>query len=248
MNDSIHASNTTVLTRAATQEHYSDAAPARGSREFYLKVKRGMDFAIALGSLLLLSPVLLVIASAIKLDSRGPAVFAQERVGWDRRRRQPKTFMVFKFRSMVNNADQKVHEKLVQEWIQGQRGASGSGESSELVKLAKDSRVTRVGKFLRRTSLDELAQLFNVLKGDMSLVGPRPVPLYEVAEYEPWHLRRLHATPGITCLWQVEGRGVSSIDEMVRLDIEYIERQSLRLDVELLLKTIPVVLSGRGAV
>ena len=117
-----------------------------------------------------------------------------------------------------------------------------------MAKLANDGRVTRIGRILRKTSLDELPQLWNVIKGDMSLVGPRPVPLYEVAEYWPWQMQRLEATPGITGLWQVTGRGIVTADEMIDLDIEYIKRQTLWVDLKIMLLTVPAVMSGRGAV
>jgi lipopolysaccharide/colanic/teichoic acid biosynthesis glycosyltransferase len=171
-------------------------------------------------------------------------IFKHERMGYDWRRRQSKTFKMHKFRSMFHNCDQSPHEQHVRDWIRGQ---NVSERNSGLVKLTRDSRVTRVGRFLRKTSIDELPQLWDVLRGEMSMVGPRPVPLYEVGEYAPWHRGRLEATPGITCFWQVEGRGQVGVDEMVQMDLEYIERRSIWIDIKILLKTIPVVLSGRGA-
>ncbi|MDP8923309.1 MAG: sugar transferase [Chloroflexota bacterium] len=213
-------------------------------------VKRCLDVALTIVALILLAPLLLVIALLIKLDSAGPAVFVQERVGARRRTKdgrmvwEIRNFSVYKFRSMVHNADESVHQAYIKAWIDGQAAAAHQGVT---FKLTKDPRVTRVGRILRKTSLDELPQLFNVLKGDMSLVGPRPVPTYEVAEYQDWHRERLAALPGITGLWQVKGRCQVSFEEMIRMDIDYVRSRSLWLDVKLLFLTIPAVLSGRGA-
>jgi lipopolysaccharide/colanic/teichoic acid biosynthesis glycosyltransferase len=142
---------------------------------------------------------------------------------------------------MTQNADQSLHQTHIQAYVEERL------DTTRIVKLTDDPRVTRVGRILRRTSLDELPQLLNVLKGDMSLVGPRPVPIYEAAAYADWHRERLAALPGITGLWQVDGRGRVSFTEMVRMDIAYVRNQSLLLDIKLLLSTIPAVLSGRGA-
>jgi lipopolysaccharide/colanic/teichoic acid biosynthesis glycosyltransferase len=213
----------------------------------YFRIKRAMDLVLSFALLLLLSPLLLVIAVLIKLDSRGPVIFTQKRMGYHWPTQEVRPFIFCKFRSMYHNCDQRVHIEHIRDWIQGQKRAQQSGDHIELIKLTDDERVTRVGRILRKTSLDELPQLWNVLKGEMSLVGPRPVPLYEVAEYQPWHMRRLKATPGITGLWQIKGRGEMSIDEMVCLDLEYINKQSLWLDLKILFLTIPAVMSGHGA-
>jgi len=216
----------------------------------YHGAKACLDMAAAVVLLLLLAPVLAVIAIAIKLDSPGPVIFVQERVGARRRSENGKvsweirTFPVYKFRSMVCDADQSVHEAYVKAWVDSQVEAAGDGPK---FKLTNDPRVTWVGWFLRKSSLDELPQLVNVLRGEMSLVGPRPVPTYEVAEYQGWHYERLAALPGITGLWQVRGRGNVSFDEMIRMDIDYVYRKSLLLDITILLQTIPAVVSGRGA-
>ena len=215
-----------------------------GDRSRYYLIKRAFDLVFSVAGLLVLSPVLILVAVLIKLDSAGPVIFRQERVGYDWRRRRQTTFMVCKFRSMNDNCDQSLHQELVRDWIRNRKGAEGHTES---VKLSNDRRITRIGQFIRKTSIDELPQLWNVMMGEMSLVGPRPVPLYEVAEYDAWHMRRLDAVPGITGPWQVKGRGLTSVDGMALMDIEYVERQSLKLDLEILLRTIPVVLSGRGA-
>jgi lipopolysaccharide/colanic/teichoic acid biosynthesis glycosyltransferase len=213
--------------------------------------KRCMDVALAALALVVLSPLLLLIAILIKLDGPGPLIFAQERVGARRRSRggrttwEIRTFRVYKFRTMVHNADQSLHQAYVKAFVDGRLAAADV--TGATFKLTNDPRVTRVGRILRRTSLDELPQLVNVLKGDMSLVGPRPVPTYEVAEYQPWHRERLAALPGITGLWQVSARCQVSFEDMIRLDIEYVRNWSLWRDVRILLLTIPAVLSGRGA-
>jgi exopolysaccharide biosynthesis polyprenyl glycosylphosphotransferase len=197
--------------------------------------KRIMDIVLASIMLVAALPVMLLLAMAIKLDSPGPIIFRQTRVGRGGRR-----FTFYKFRSMYHNSDPQVHQQFVRNLING-------NHSGKIYKLAEDKRITRVGRFLRRTSLDELPQLWNVLKGDMSLVGPRPPIPYEVAEYKEWHKQRLTVTPGLTGLWQVTARSSVSFDEMVALDLEYVRRQSLALDIKILLLTIPAVLSGRGA-
>lgn len=194
---------------------------------------------------------MLLIAAAIKLDSHGPALFVQERVGarpraeHGRVRWEVRTFRLYKFRSMVTNADQSTHQEHVRAFVRGH--IDGAQGGSARFKLANDPRVTRVGRLLRRTSLDELPQIINVLKGEMSLVGPRPVPPYEVAEYQPADAERLMALPGITGLWQVSGRADVSFVEMMRMDRQYVRARSLWLDLKILGATIPAVLSGRGA-
>lgn len=223
------------------------AAIVQHDKRLYFRIKRVMDIVLSFIFLILLSPVLFLIALLVKVDSPGPVVFAQERTGYDWRSRKRRNFILYKFRSMCQNCDQSVHQEHVKERIRGQKRAKGSSDDRRLAKLTNDGRATRVGRILRRTSLDELPQLWNVLKGEMSLVGPRPVPLYEVDAYETWHKQRLEATAGITGLWQVKARGRATVDEMARLDIEYINHQSLLLDLKILLLTIPAVISGRGA-
>ncbi|NIP28000.1 MAG: sugar transferase [Phycisphaerae bacterium] len=217
----------------------------------YFYSKRGLDVVLATLLLIILLPFLIFIAILIRLDSSGPILYVQKRVGVRRRRSKNgetiweiRNFPFYKFRSMIHNADQSVHQKHIKAFVNGNLNTA---EANGQVKLVHDSRVTRVGRIIRTTSLDELPQLINVLKGDMSLVGPRPVPTYEVAEYEAWHYTRLAALPGITGLWQVKGRGVVTFEEMIQMDLEYIHNQSLRSDLKILLLTIPVVLSGRGA-
>ncbi len=197
------------------------------------------------------APALVVIAVAIKIDSRGPAVFTQERAGSKRVTRrgqtwwEPRSFRCYKFRSMKVSSDDSTHKEYISRFVQGRINGGAPGRDG--FKIRHDDRVTRVGRILRRTSLDELPQLINVLKGDMSLVGPRPVPLYEVAEYDPWHYERLAARPGITGIWQVHGRGRVSFAEMMQMDIDYVRRPSLSVDMKLLLLTLPAVINGKGA-
>jgi lipopolysaccharide/colanic/teichoic acid biosynthesis glycosyltransferase len=185
-------------------------------------------------------PVLLCVAAAVKLTSKGPVFFRQQRVG-----EAGEPFTMFKFRTMQVNADHRIHQEYVEKFIQNQAATSGK---DAVFKLVNDPRVTSVGDFLRRSSLDELPQFWNVLRGDMSLVGPRPPLPYEVARYKRWHRRRvLEAKPGITGLWQVTGRSRTTFDEMVRLDLRYARTRSVWNDLHILLATPKAVLSGKGA-
>lgn len=183
---------------------------------------------------------MLAIALAIKATSPGPAILVQERVG-----KGGKIFAFYKFRSMYNHSDHSRDEQYARNYIHGNHHVAAP--RGGVFKPANDHRITPMGRWLRKTSLDELPQLFNVLKGDMSLVGPRPSMPYEVDAYKPRHFRRLEVLPGITGLAQIKGRSSLTFKEIVSIDIEYIERRSLLLDLEILLKTLPVVLSGRGA-
>jgi len=210
--------------------------PLLGTREPVLRdwqvlLKRVMDVLIASLVLVVFSPVLLIIAVAIRLDSPGPAIFKQRRVG-----RNGIEFTCFKFRSMFCDAESRV--ALLRE----QNEATGP-----LFKMRNDPRRTRVGRILRRFSLDELPQFWNVLRGEMSTIGPRPALPAEVKEYAPWHHRRLEVPPGVTGLWQVSGRSDLTFDEMVLLDVYYIENWSPFLDLRILLKTIPTAILGSGA-
>lgn len=202
-------------------------------------LRRLLDLTVAGLTIVLLSPLLIAVAIAIRLDSSGPALFRQRRVGYGERE-----FTVFKFRSMRLDADPGGHRDYVTNLIKG-RAANGGREN--LYKLAVDDRITPVGRWIRRWSLDELPQLLNVLAGDMSLVGPRPAIPYEVAEYPRWYLDRFAVKPGLTGLWQVSGRNERTYEEMVRLDIEYAERRSLLLDLSILARTPFTVLARRGA-
>jgi len=208
-------------------------------------LKRGLDIIGSIAGILLLSPLMLITALAIRLTSPGPAIFKQVRLGI---RGTP--FSFYKFRSMYWNTDDQIHRQYVSKLIQGDdREEVNQGEKDKpLYKIRHDPRVTRIGRIIRKTSIDELPQLFNVLIGDMSLVGPRPPLPYEVEKYQPWHLRRTtEMKPGITGLWQVEGRSRTSFDDMVRLDLQYIQNWSLMLDVKILIKTVKVVLRSTGA-
>ncbi|MCB0194325.1 MAG: sugar transferase [Anaerolineae bacterium] len=224
---------------------------ASNDYDSYYYIKRNMDTLLASLALIFLSPVMIIIAVLIKLDSRGAVLFTQERVGARRYFKngrvvwQVQKFRVYKFRTMVQNADSSLHQEYIKAFIEG--NAEPAGPDGKVYKLTNDPRVTGVGKFLRKTSLDELPQLFNVLLGEMSLIGPRPVPVYEYERYEAWHRERLAALPGITGFWQVSGRCQVSFEEMIRMDIEYVRHQTLWLDLKILLWTIPAVVSGRGA-
>jgi len=214
------------------------------TRADYLLVKRGLDIIGAVVLLVLLSPLLLLIACAIKLYSPGPTLFVQERVGYDGATGQTRLFKLYKFRSMHVNADPEVHLQHMRNLILNKEAPAGPHATQ---KLVGDRRITGVGRLLRRSSLDELPQLVNVLRGEMSLVGPRPALPYEVACYEEWHKSRLQVKPGLTGLWQIEGRCRVSFDEGVRMDIYYIEHMSLALDLKILLLTPWAALSGKGA-
>ena len=221
-------------------------------QHWYRRIKRVSDVALSLIALILLSPLLLIIAIAIKLDSPGPVIFRQQRVRGDQDPQdlhpEKRVFTFYKFRSMRKDADQNTHRKYVTELINGNHKAANNGDKkAPIYKMTRDRRVTRVGRVLRRTSLDELPQLLNVLKGAMSLVGPRPALPYEVAQYQDWHRERLSVTPGITGLWQISGRSQLTFKEMAALDIEYAQRRSLELDLIILVKTMPAVLSSKGA-
>jgi lipopolysaccharide/colanic/teichoic acid biosynthesis glycosyltransferase len=187
---------------------------------------------------------MLATAIAVAASSPGPIIFKQKRVG-----RHGKPFVFYKFRSMQHNNDDRIHQEFVTSLIKGEHEQVDQGDGVKpLYKLKADPRITPVGRVIRKTSLDELPQLFNVLKGDMSLVGPRPPLPYEVEKYQSWHLRRiLEARPGITGLWQVEGRSKTTFDEMVRLDLRYTRLCSLALDLKLLALTVRAVVKDEGA-
>jgi len=190
-----------------------------------------------------LSPVFAVIAVCVKLTSEGPIIFRQRRLG-----QFGKSFEFLKFRSMYANNDFTLHQTFIKDVIHGSYDGNAAGTSAPVYKMTDDPRITPLGRFLRRTSLDELPQFVNVLKGDMSLVGPRPPLAYEYQEYAVWHRRRiLEAKPGLTGLWQVRGRSRVRFDDMVRLDLQYVRNWSLRLDVEILLQTPGAVLFGRDS-
>ena len=204
-------------------------------------VKRTFDLIISALTIALLLPIWVLIALLIKLDSKGPVFYTQERVGMDGR-----LFLLYKFRTMKAGADSEVHREYQRAFIAGRAEANLGNEHKPAYKLLADPRITRVGKLLRRISLDEVPQLLNVLAGDMSLVGPRPPIPYEVEAYELWHRKRLDMKPGLTGLWQVSGRNRLPFEEMVRLDLFYIENWSLLLDLKIILRTGFVMLGGEG--
>ena len=204
-------------------------------------VVRALDLGLALVVLLLATPLLAVIALAVRLESPGGAIFRQRRLG-----REGRTFVVNKFRTMRADADERVHRDYVHTLISGEQVAVSDGRRS-LYKLAVDDRITRVGRLLRKLSLDELPQLWNVVRGEMSLVGPRPVIAYEADEYPAAWRRRFAVKPGVTGLWQVSGRNERTYEEMVELDLEFVRRYSVWLYVTILARTVWVVLAGRGA-
>jgi lipopolysaccharide/colanic/teichoic acid biosynthesis glycosyltransferase len=230
--------------RASNPTLYPDLlSQDRGTRSL-LRIKQTMDITSSALLLMLCSPLLSVIALAIKASSKGPVLFRQQRVG-----QYGRNFTFLKFRSMHIDNDQSIHQEYVTKLIAGEaERQSTNGNGTGAYKLTNDRRVTRVGKFLRRTSLDELPQLLNVLKGDMSLVGPRPAIPYELAAYQTWHRRRiLEVKPGITGLWQVTGRSSVKFDEMVRLDLRYATSWSPWLDFQILMRTPRAVIGGAGA-
>jgi lipopolysaccharide/colanic/teichoic acid biosynthesis glycosyltransferase len=203
----------------------------------YRIAKRALDISASGLALLVASPVMAVIVAAVRLESPGPILFRQERIGLGGR-----PFTVFKFRSMDAAADEEEHRAYVSRLLRGDP-ADATGDTWQ--PIAADRRVTRVGSFLRRSHLDELPQLLNIMRGEMSLVGPRPPIPYEVELYEAWHLRRLSVLPGLTGLWQATAWGRLSFDEGVRLDIEYVERRSFGLDLWILLRTAWQIVTGR---
>ena len=198
---------------------------------FYEVIKRVIDVVCSFVGVLVLSPLFVVIAIIIKFTSKGPVFFSQKRVG-----RDGKEFKMYKFRSMVVNAEE-LKEKL----------AAQNEMSGPMFKMKDDPRVTKVGKFIRKTSIDELPQLFNVLKGDMSLVGPRPSLPKEVAQFEDWMYRRLEVKPGLTCYWQVSGRNNIDFEDWMKLDIRYVEERNLWIDIKLIFKTVGVLFGDKNA-
>jgi len=229
--------------RASNPALYPDLEKRHKTNRFGRTSKRAIDVFGSLWLLVLLSPVFLMITAAIKLTSRGPVLFRQKRIG---EHGTPFTFL--KFRSMYVNNDSSEHREYVRKLIAGQAEKKAAGGGGAVFKLTNDPRITPVGRFLRRASLDELPQLINVLCGEMSLVGPRPPLPYEVEAYATWHRRRLlEAKPGITGLWQVHGRSRVEFDEMVRLDLRYARECSPLLDLKILLQTPKAVIGGDGA-
>lgn len=200
--------------------------------QVYLFLKRSLDILASLAGLIVLSPLFLIVALAIKIeDPKGSVFFSQQRCGKDN-----KLFPMYKFRSMVSNAEELLEELKEMNEMDG-----------PVFKIKEDPRITKVGKFIRKTSIDELPQLLNVLKGDMSLVGPRPAIPHEVAEYNEYQIQRLLVKPGLTCIWQVSGRNTIGFDEWVEMDLEYIKTRSFLLDVKLIFKTVGVLFGDDNA-
>lgn len=224
-------------------------------RESYYVFKRVLDIVIASLMLLFLSPIFILIALTIVLYSPGPVFFVQERVGAKRQRCGNRTywqrvnFRCYKFRTMRIDTDSSLHQAYMRALIENNEEEMQrlQGQDTKIRKLIRDPRITRPGKILRKLSLDELPQLLNVLWGDMSMVGPRPAIPYEVELYKSWYLRRLEAQPGITGLQQVIARSTFDFDQQMRLDIQYVEKQSLWLDLKIMLKTPLVIISTKGA-
>jgi lipopolysaccharide/colanic/teichoic acid biosynthesis glycosyltransferase len=222
---------------------YPDLSRKKTSRKLALGFKRAIDIAGSAFALILLAPLFGLIALAIKLTSEGPVLFSQERLGHN-----GKKFKFLKFRSMQKDCDSRIHQEYVTKFIAGQVSGQNGNGAAPTFKIQSDPRVTAIGSILRKTSLDELPQLWNVLVGEMSLVGPRPPLAYEFKAYDVWHRRRvLEIKPGITGLWQVEGRSRIHFDEMVRLDLRYARGWSLWLDLKILLRTPAAVVFGNGA-
>jgi lipopolysaccharide/colanic/teichoic acid biosynthesis glycosyltransferase len=221
----------------------------------YYAAKRMLDIILAGTAMFFLAPLFVLLAVLVKLDSPGPAFFVQKRVGARRVVRCGRAvwekieFPCYKFRTMVVNADPAIHKAYVQALIHNdqEKMAEIQGQDTQIRKLVSDPRITRMGKFLRKTSLDELPQLINVLRGEMSLVGPRPAIAYEVDVYQTWHLERLQALPGLTGLQQVVARCTTDFDEQVKLDVEYVQHQSFWLDLWIIIMTPITVLKGKGA-
>jgi lipopolysaccharide/colanic/teichoic acid biosynthesis glycosyltransferase len=222
---------------------YPEMQKREEKKKVSLTVKRCIDILGSSMALVCGAPILGAIAVAIKVSSKGPILFKQERLG-----QYGKTFTVLKFRSMRTDCDARIHEQYVQQFIAGQVADNSNATDKTVFKIQADPRITSIGKFLRKTSLDELPQFWNVLRGDMSLVGPRPPIAYEYKAYEVWHRRRvLEIKPGITGLWQVEGRSRTRFDDMVRLDLKYARTWSVWLDLKILAQTPGAVIQGEGA-
>jgi lipopolysaccharide/colanic/teichoic acid biosynthesis glycosyltransferase len=230
-------------SRQSNPTLYPDLSKRDEAKKGFSATKRFMDVVGSAVALIVLSPVLLIIAAVIKLTSPGPVFFRQKRVG-----QHGASFVFLKFRSMNANNDSSAHKKYVEQLISGKADRKpSSGDAAGVFKMTDDPRITKIGAFLRRTSLDELPQFINVLSGEMSLVGPRPPIDYEVAAYDIWHRRRvLEAKPGITGLWQVHGRSRVTFDEMVRLDLHYAKTWSPWMDIKIMFRT-PGAMFGAGA-
>ena len=223
--NTVHSTNINLLETKVLD--YLSEKRKRG----YLLLKRFFDVFLSVLGVIVLSPLLLIVTAVIKLDSPGKAIYIQERVGKD-----GKKFKMYKFRSMCVDAEKKQDELQALNEVDG-----------PVFKIAKDPRVTRVGKFIRKCSIDELPQLFNIIKGEMSIVGPRPPLPKEVEQYTPYQKLRLRVAPGLTCYWQISGRSDMTFDKWIQLDLMYITNRNLWVDFCIVLKTIPAVLGHKGA-
>ena len=232
-----------VRAEAASLESKPLSIAGPRDKRTSVSMKRGLDIAGSSLGIVILSPLFLAVGLIVKLTSRGPVLFKQERVGY-----LGKTFVFYKFRTMEVSQSFNIHFTFVKDFISGKGCARKDGGDAPVYKIVNDPRVTRFGRFLRRSSLDELPQLFNVLKGEMSLVGPRPPIPYEWDMYQEWHrLRLIEAKPGITGLWQILGRSSTTFDEMVRLDLKYARTRTFALDVKLIFLTLWRVATAKGA-
>jgi exopolysaccharide biosynthesis polyprenyl glycosylphosphotransferase len=212
-------------------DFYITTSPGTGE-DWHLAIKRALDILASSSLIVLLTPLMVGVAVAIKLTSEGPIFFPQDRIGLNKRR-----FRIYKFRTMVPDAEKLIASLVTRNEVSG-----------PVFKMKNDPRITSIGRFLRRSSIDELPQLLNVLKGDMSLVGPRPLPVRDYEGFnEDWQRRRFSVKPGITCLWQINGRSGISFDQWMLLDLQYMDEWSLWLDFKILAKTVPAVLKGSGA-
>jgi lipopolysaccharide/colanic/teichoic acid biosynthesis glycosyltransferase len=243
-----------ALPATPTTKHQIDVIGEVKQHELFFVMKRIMDTLLAGLALIVFAPLVALIAVAIRLDSDGPALFKQERLGTKRVYRngkwvwEIKPFTMYKFRTMYQNAPSALHQEFVQAYIRNDVEAMKRINSgSETFKLARDPRITRIGAFLRKTSLDELPQLFNVINGTMSLVGPRPALKYELDVYETWHKERFCAVPGITGYWQTVARNEADFNKMIELDVWYVRRQSLLLDIKIIIQTPFAIIKGKGA-
>lgn len=224
-----------------TARFYPETDNSSFSVRASLFLKRAVDILGSIGCFILFLPVFLIVPVLIKMDSRGPVFFRQERIGLNGRK-----FILYKFRSMRIDGDDSIHREYVRRLIQ--EGGTSQSQQDEIYKITDDPRVTAVGRFLRRTSLDEIPQFINVLLGDMSLVGPRPAIPYEIEDYRMWHrLRLLETKPGITGIWQVEGRSRTNFDTMVRMDLKYGRTRNILLDLKLIFRTPMALVNAKGA-
>lgn len=232
--------NNSQLAAAIDLRARHKTKPSFRTVRIYPAIKRVVETVLSIVVLFLLAPVFLLIILVIRWDSPGPALFRQTRVG-----KGGKPFTVYKFRTMYRDIDRKAHQAFLIAFVHGQIGDDEN--EADVFKPARKHQITRLGRFLRKTSLDELPQLINVIKGEMTLIGPRPNVRFEVEAYQDWHRKRLQVLPGITGLAQVNGRSSLTFDQIVRYDIEYMENECLMLDLKILWRTFPVVLSGDSA-